>query len=42
MCKLGLISAQIYAFNIHEPFIKVVTTFLSTTINLPVYTQNSV
>ena len=42
MCKLCLISDQIYAFNIPEPSIRVVTTFLSKTISLPVYTQNSV
>ena len=39
--KLYLISAQVYVFNIHKPFIKVVTTFSSKTVSLPVHTQKS-
>ena len=41
MCKLCLLSAQIYAFIIHEPFIEVVNTYLSKTVSLSVYTQKS-
>ena len=41
ICKLCLICAQIYSFNVLEP-LKVVTTFLSKTkISVAVYTQHS-